>query len=323
MKKTIIVPVSTIILAAILLLGSSFGLKEIAAANAQSEHLWIMQTILPGSTEFVVETYTGEDTNIRSVHKGETGFVIETVTYGYAGDITMLIGVSKEGTVTGLVVRDMSETFSLGAEALTDHEFLAQYLNTAGEAEVGTTVDAISGATVTSKAITRSVNSAVAYVTGADVGSGATSCFGRDIGHCIVCGCAGPYLCTCRYNTAVGYSCHGTDFIICPAGRSLSGTRCRTLLSLYCAACCCNFWFTALCRLLCGGTGSGEIRGNRRRDLYSYLMAVSLYSRASVHRTGCKSGTCAQCLWTVSGIAVFCRMDLIDCLTKMQKLYII
>jgi electron transport complex protein RnfG len=134
-----------------------------------------METILPGSTEFTVEPYAGDDANIRSIHKGETGFVVETVTYGYAGDITMLIGVTNEGKVTGLVVRDMSDTIGLGGNALTDHEFLAQFLNTSAEAEVGTNIDAISGATVTSKAITRSINSAVAYVTGADTDSGATS----------------------------------------------------------------------------------------------------------------------------------------------------
>lgn len=174
MKKPILLPLLAIFLAAILLLGASAGLNGIAAANAQAEHLQIMQTLLPGSTEFTVEPYTGEDTNIRSVHKGETGFVIETVTAGYAGDITMLVGVSKAGTVTGLVVRELSETYGLGAEALTDVEFLAQFLNTSGEAEVGTNVDALTGATVTSKAVTRAVNSAVAFVTGADVTTTAT-----------------------------------------------------------------------------------------------------------------------------------------------------
>ena len=58
---------------------------------------------------------------------------------------------------------------------LREWEFLAQYLYTTGEAEVGADVDALTGATVTSTAIARCVNSAVAYVTGADVGSGATS----------------------------------------------------------------------------------------------------------------------------------------------------
>ena len=94
---------------------------------------------------------------------------------GYAGDITLLIGVSTDGKVTGMQVRDMSETLGLGGEALTDWKFLVQFLNTSGEAEVGTNVDALTGATVTSKAIARSVNSAVGFVTGADVESSATS----------------------------------------------------------------------------------------------------------------------------------------------------
>jgi electron transport complex protein RnfG len=175
MKKSILVPILTILCATLLLFGLNFGLKNTAKNNAQKENLTMMQTLLPGSTEFTEEAYTGEDTNIRTIHKSEKGYVIETVTAGYAGNITMLIGVSNEGTVTGLVVRDMSETFGLGANALNDHEFLAQFLNTSGEAAVGTNVDAISGATVTSKAIARCVNSAVAYVTGADADSGATS----------------------------------------------------------------------------------------------------------------------------------------------------
>ena len=175
MKKSIFLPIVTIAAAGAVLLGASAGLKNVAAEKAQSEHIRIMQTILPDSQSFVVEPYAGDDANIRSVHKAENGFVIETVTQGYAGEIRMMVGVSKEGTVTGLVVMDMSETFGLGAEALTDHVFLAQLLNTSGEAEVGVNVDAITGATVTSKAVVRSVNSAIAFVTGADTDSGATS----------------------------------------------------------------------------------------------------------------------------------------------------
>lgn len=193
MKKIVI----TILVSALILFGVSFGLNGIAAANAQEAHLTLMRTLLPGSENFTVEPYSGEDANIRSVHKAENGFVIETVTYGYAGEITMLIGVNNDGRITGLVVRDMSETFGLGAQALTDHVFLSQFLNAAGgvaigspdaqadafsgataaetETETSVYVDGISGATVTSKAIARCVNSAAAYVTGADASSGATS----------------------------------------------------------------------------------------------------------------------------------------------------
>ena len=119
--------------------------------------------------------YTGEDTNIHRVWKGETGYIVETITYGYAGNIRMLVGVCNDGNVTGLQIRDMQETYGLGKEALTNWKFLRQFLRTEGDAEVGTNVDAITGATVTSKAVARSVNSAVGFVTGADTTSAATS----------------------------------------------------------------------------------------------------------------------------------------------------
>ncbi len=191
MKKLILL----ILVAALVLFGTSFALQGAAAKKAQAEHLWLMQTLLPDSKEFTKEVYDGEDANIRSVHKAENGFVIETVTRGYADDITMFIGVNHDGKVTGLVVYDAHETFGLGNLALTDHVFLSQFLNSAGTFAVATSgadafsgatgeaeasgdtvdVDAITGATVTSKAIVRCVNSAVAYVTGADTSSGATS----------------------------------------------------------------------------------------------------------------------------------------------------
>ena len=196
MKKSILLPIVAIVLAAAILFGLNFGLASYRAEKNTQELTTKMQTILPGSETFTQEEYTGEDANIRAVYKGETGFVVNTVTYGYAGDITMLIGVSNEGKVTGLQVRNMQETYGLGAQALTDWEFLAQFLNTTGNVAIATTgadafssatqktegeaaaeevyVDGLTGATVTSKAIARSVNSAVAFVTGADVATEAT-----------------------------------------------------------------------------------------------------------------------------------------------------
>ena len=173
--RKIWIPIVSFLLAAIVLLGAYNLTLDVRKANAQAELQAKMETLLPGSTTFTEEAYTGEDANIAFVYKGETGYVIDTSTAGYAGTIRMLIGVSNDGAVTGLQVRQMEETFGLGAEALTDWEFLAQFLGTEGDATVGENIDAISGATVTSKAVTRCVNSAVAFVTGTDVDSGATS----------------------------------------------------------------------------------------------------------------------------------------------------
>ena len=173
--RKILVPVLTIILAAGILLGLYNGLNTLRVENELHDLNEKMSVMLPGDNYYEPEEYTGEDSNIHRVWKADNGYVVETITYGYAGNITMLIGVHNDGYVTGLQIRDMEETYGLGKEALKDWEFLKQFLHNEGDAEVGTNVDAISGATVTSKAIARSINSAVGFVTGADTSSSATS----------------------------------------------------------------------------------------------------------------------------------------------------
>ena len=194
MKKSVLIPILAILACAALLFGANVIFGAVYRVNWLSQHMVDMTTLLPGAESFTVEPYSGEDANILSVHKAENGYVIETQTYGYAGNITVLVGVSNEGKVTGLVVRNLSETVGLGANALHDTDFLAQFLNGTGSFAIGTSgadafsgatgeeatgeevyIDAITGATVTSKAIARCVNSAIGYVTGADVSSGATS----------------------------------------------------------------------------------------------------------------------------------------------------
>lgn len=174
-NKAILLPVAVILVCALILFGVSAGLSARREAIARTELTAKMQAILPGSAEFTEEAYTGEDENIARVYKAENGYVIETCVNGYADTITMLVGVNNEGTVTGLQIRDMHETIGLGSQALNDADFLVQLVNSQGELAVGENVDAISGATVTSKAIVRSVNSASAYVTGADISSSATT----------------------------------------------------------------------------------------------------------------------------------------------------
>lgn len=175
MKNKIVTPILAIVIAAVVLLGGKAALSGIAEENLSIARNKMMLALLPGSTSFAQEEFdASENTAIKSVYKAETGFIVESVAYGYNGDVTLMVGVSNEGKVTGLVVEDMQETRGLGAKALTDVPFLAQFLLTTGEAEVGTNIDALTGATVSSKAVTKAVNSAVAYVTGADTSSSAT-----------------------------------------------------------------------------------------------------------------------------------------------------
>ena len=172
--KGLVRPIAAIAVSAVILFGASAILSPIAERNAEADLHEMMGYMLPGSTTFTPEEYTGEDENITAVYKGETGFVVQTTVAGYADDIVMMVGVDKDGKVTGLMVQEMAETYGLGEKAMTDYTFLMQYLHTSGEAAVGENIDAITGATVTSKAVTKAVNSACAFVTGADVSSSAT-----------------------------------------------------------------------------------------------------------------------------------------------------
>lgn len=158
----------------VILLALSAALGPLEAENAAAEQQAIFQTLLPGAAPFEEEPYSGEDSNISAVYRGATGYIVETVTAGYAGDITMLVAVDFQGTVVGAVVRDMEESFGLGMEALSDAKFLSQLVWSHGGLTVGENFDAIAGATVTSRAVANAANSASAFVTGADVSSGAT-----------------------------------------------------------------------------------------------------------------------------------------------------
>ena len=170
--KRHLIPAIAFVVALCLLLACSAILSPVAREKEQQTINWLCSQILPGGENFTQETYSGEDENIQAVFKADEGFVIQTRVQGYADDIVALVGVNTDGTISGLVVQEMQET--LGMQALSSVEFLSQFLFAGTSFTVGENVDALTGATVTSKAIAKAVNSASAYVTGADVDSGAT-----------------------------------------------------------------------------------------------------------------------------------------------------
>lgn len=88
---------------------------------------------------------------------------------GYGGDIVMTMGIDKDGTITGVKVTSMSETSGLGANCQND-AWISQYSGISGEVEFtksGKTkpneIDAISGATITTRAVTSAVNSGLKF----------------------------------------------------------------------------------------------------------------------------------------------------------------
>ena len=106
---------------------------------------------------------------------GETlGYVFSvTNPEGYGGDISLSVGVRNDGTVNGYETLTINETAGLGMKA-TEDEFKSQFNNKKAEqfevvkdgsgADDDAKIDAISGATITSRAVTSAVNSCVAYV---------------------------------------------------------------------------------------------------------------------------------------------------------------
>ena len=104
---------------------------------------------------------------------GETLGYIITVTdsEGYGGDIQFTVGVNAEGSVTGVSFLSIAESPGLGMNARDDASFTKQYTGKAVEAfevvktgaEGDSQIEALSGATITSKAVTGGVNAALAY----------------------------------------------------------------------------------------------------------------------------------------------------------------
>ena len=98
---------------------------------------------------------------------GETlGYAINlTTSEGYGGDITFSMGVQADGTLNGISILTISETAGLGMNATKD-EFKGQFKEKQADAfEVTKTgaskeneINAISGATITSNAVTQGVN---------------------------------------------------------------------------------------------------------------------------------------------------------------------
>ena len=111
--------------------------------------------------------YNGEDPLVKSIYAGtEGGWVVEVIPSGFGGELDMVVGISPEGVVTGVSIISMSETSGLGANAMKE-SFRSQYAGKSGVLAVskdGGQIDALTGATITSRAVTNGVNAALSAV---------------------------------------------------------------------------------------------------------------------------------------------------------------
>ena len=144
---------------------------RIAAAQAEKTEKAIA-AVLPGAAEpRQIELPEGTDGAIRAVYASDLGYAIEVHPNGFGGEITMMVGVDMEGKVTGVSIISHSETAGLGAVAAAKtakgQAFRDQFIGQSGSPAVtkdGGNIDAIASATITSRAVTEGVSTALAWV---------------------------------------------------------------------------------------------------------------------------------------------------------------
>ena len=101
--------------------------------------------------------------------KEAQGYVFVTKAKSYGGEIQVMTGIDNEGKVTGVEILTINDTVGLGMNAKKD-DFRNQYKNLFGEITVQKNgadpakneIQALTGATISSKAVTEAVNAALA-----------------------------------------------------------------------------------------------------------------------------------------------------------------
>ena len=188
-KNTLILTAITVVSGCLLGLVYEVTKAPIAAAQEASKQA-AYRTVLSDAQEFTADDsfdaanavslltdagITGTDIDEVVIAKdasGEVlGYVITATSHeGYGGDIKVSIGILADGTVKGIEMLAISETAGLGMKAAED-DFKSQFKDklvelftvTKNGASSDSEIDALSGATITSSAVTNAVNSAIAY----------------------------------------------------------------------------------------------------------------------------------------------------------------
>ena len=109
---------------------------------------------------------------VLTVHKAEgVGYVVTSKFSGAQGNITLAVGVDNDFKCTGISVIEHAETSGLGANAASTGEvgvkFRAQFVGqdeSIALSNAGGSIDALTGATITSRAITEAVATSIRAV---------------------------------------------------------------------------------------------------------------------------------------------------------------
>ncbi len=142
----------------------------IATINAEKTQDAI-EAVLPGGYKEELNSFDSQNGIVTNVYKGDAGYAVQVIPGGFDGEITMMVGVDLEGKVLGISIINQTETAGLGAVCAASNSageaFRNQFVGQTGTLAVtkdGGTVDSITSATITSRAVVAGVNAAIACV---------------------------------------------------------------------------------------------------------------------------------------------------------------
>ena len=151
------------IVAAVLLAGTNLMTKTVIADNANRKMMETLGTLLPEATKF--EELGSGVTLGKDADGNPVGYTKVAVTQGFGGEIEITVAAQPDGAIAGISVggSNFAETAGLGARA-KEPEFQAQFVGKTAPVALtkdGGQIDALSGATITSRAVIRGVNEAM------------------------------------------------------------------------------------------------------------------------------------------------------------------
>lgn len=131
----------------------------------EAEDFTELEVQSPDQFMIIAEVYEG------TAGGNTVGYTLKTTPTGYGGIVEVMVGINAEGIVTGVKIGNHTETPGLGAKA-SDDEFKNQYQGKTSDMVITVIkagepsddeIASISGATITSEAVTKGVNEAIKY----------------------------------------------------------------------------------------------------------------------------------------------------------------
>lgn len=183
MRKYIELPLKLFLITFILglILGVTYMYtKEPIAEQRERQLTESRQQAFPGAEFETVDMndwqdlVSAEGAQIKEVftatRQGEfAGYVVSVISKGYGGDMEVIVGVGADQHIMGLVLASHNETAGLGANATKDYftdQFDGKLTPVLANDDPGSdqAIDALTGATITSRAVTEGVDAVVELI---------------------------------------------------------------------------------------------------------------------------------------------------------------